>query len=382
MTDATSAANNSAPLQPEERETLPQPLRERALKLSAGIQLDDPTITVTYGTETMREIAGFADGLLSKVRAKDAGPIGETLTDLVLKVKKIDLEKLSSGNKGFLESLPLIGRFFNTLESTMASFKTMADQVEGVSAKLEEAMIGLLRDVQMLEQLYQLNQKSHEDLSVYIEAGRERLAMAREAELPRLREEAAKSGDSMAAQKVRDFSECINRFERRLHDLQLSRVITVQTAPQIRLIQSNNQTLAEKIQTSILSTIPIWKNQMVLALSLHGQKQAVQLQKDVADTTNALLKKNADMLQSATIETAREVERSVVDIETLRDVNAKLLSSIEETLKIAQEGRTKRLEVEKELAAMEHSLRDRLTAMAEQKTQASLEAAEGPQEGE
>ena len=175
---------------------------------------------------------------------------------------------------------------------------------------------------------------------------------------------------------MRDFAESVNRFDRRLHDLQLSRTITLQTAPQIRLIQNNNQTLAEKIQTSILATIPIWKSQMVLALSLHGQKTAARLQKDVADTTNELLRRNADMLQSATLETAREVERSVVDVETLRDVHGKLLSTIEETLRISQEGKDKRLSVEKELADMERDLRSRLASLATAKAEQALEQAE------
>ncbi len=358
-------------------EALPPALQQKAQDLAQTIKLDDPTLTVTYGTDTMKEIAGFADNLLGRVRAKDAGPVGDALTELVLKVKGLDLEKLSKGEKSFLERIPFIGQFFNSLNRQLTSFKTMTDQVEVISHKLEEAMVGLLRDVAMLEELYKHNQTSHQSLSMYIEAGRARLAKARDEELPKLQEEAKASSDTLAAQKVRDFAESINRFERRLHDLQLSRTITLQTAPQIRLIQSNNQTLAEKIQTSILATIPIWKSQMVLALSLHGQRSAAKLQREVADTTNQLLEKNAEMLESATLETAREVERSVVDIQTLRNVHGKLLSTIEETLRIAQEGRAQRISVEKELVVMEHDLKDRLTALAARKAEDSLNAAEG-----
>ena len=230
-------------------------------------------------------------------------------------------------------------------------------------------MTGLLYDIEVLEQLYQHNKEFHEELSVYIAAGKIRLQKAREQELPALLAEAEKSDDSMSAQKVRDFSEQINRFERRLHDLQLSRTITLQTAPQIRLIQSNNQTLAEKIQTSVLSTIPIWKSQMVLALSIRGQQSAAQLQKSVADTTNSLLRNNAEVLQQSTIETARQVERSIVDVETVREVHGKLLATIEETLRIAQEGRQQRLETERELVAMEQDLKTKLTALASTKSQ-------------
>ena len=349
----------------------------RVQQVAAGINLDDPALTITYGTQTMTDISKFADNLLNRVRAKDAGPVGETLTELMVQVKGIDISEIGQDNRGFLERLPLVGSLFNSMERSMAKFKTLAGQVESISNKLEDAMIGLLRDIEVLEQLYTHNKNFHQDLSVFIAAGKERLEQARTVDLPRLKEEADASGDSMAAQNVRDFAEKLNRFERRLHDLQLSRTITLQTAPQIRLIQSNNQTLAEKIQTSILSTIPIWKSQMVLALSLHGQKEAAKLQKSVSDTTNDLLRKNAEMLESATLDTAREVERSVVDIETLRDVHSKLLSTIEETLRIAQDGKNKRQSVEKELEVMEQDLRTRLTSLAAAKTQQVLEHAGG-----
>lgn len=345
-------------------------------ELAKKIDLNNQSLSITYGADTMQEIARFADSMLSRVRAKDAGPVGETLTDLLLKVKDIDLSALTKDDRGFLERIPLIGSLFNAAQRSLARFNTLAGQVEQIASKLDEAMIGLLRDIEVLEQLYDHNKNFHENLSLYIAAGKERLEKARNEELPRLKEEAEKSGDSMAAQAVRDFAEKINRFERRLHDLELSRTITVQTAPQIRLIQSNDQTLAEKIQTSILTTIPIWKSQMVLALSLHKQKSAAKLQKDVTDTTNELLRKNADMLQSATLDTAREVERSVVDIETLRTVHEKLLSTIEETLKIAEEGKNKRAAVEKELESMEQDLKTRLTGLASAKNAQVLQQAQ------
>ncbi len=350
---------------------------QRIDELAKSINLNDPGLTVTYGTDTMSQIAGFADNLLAQVRAKDAGPVGESLTSLMLQVKDMNLNELAEGGQGVLARLPLVGSLFNTVERSVARFKTLTEQVEVISGKLDDAMIGLLRDIEVLEQLYDLNKNFHQDLTVYIEAGKKRLEEARTVDLPRLKAEADASGDNMAAQNVRDFAERLNRFERRLHDLQLSRTITLQTAPQIRLIQGNNQTLAEKIQTSVLATIPIWKSQMVLALSLYGQKNAAKLQKQVADTTNELLRKNADMLESATLDTAREVERSVVDIETLRDVHKKLLSTIEETLRIAEEGKTRRASVEKELESMEADLRTRLTALAASKNQQIMAHAEG-----
>ncbi len=361
---------------PVEAETALPADPARVSNIAAAINLDDPAVTLTYGAQTMTEISQFADDLLGRVRAKDAGPVGETLTDLLVKVKDLNVSDLAQSQGGFLEKIPLIGSLFNSVDRTVARFNTLAGQVEVITAKLDEAMVGLLKDIEILEQLYAHNKNFHNDLNVYIEAGKQRLDKARNEELPALQKEAEESGDPMAAQRVRDFAEKVNRFERRLHDLQLSRTVTVQTAPQIRLIQSNDQTLAEKIQTSVLTTIPIWKSQMVLALSLHGQRGAVRLQKEVSDTTNALLRKNAEMLESATVETAREAERSVVDIETLREVQQRLISTIEQTISIAEEGRAKRQAVEVELKGMEDDLRGKLTTLAADKSRQVLDQAQ------
>ena len=326
---------------------------EKISALASAINFDDPALTISYGSKTMNEIAKFADDLLGNVRVKDAGPVGDSLQELMLKVKDIDVTEIASPRKSVLSSIPLIGSLFGSVEKTLARFDTLLDQVEGISAHLEDAMLGLLKDIQVL--------------TAAIMAGERRLQKAREEELPRIEEEARKSGNALDAQKVHDFAERLNRFERRLHDLRLSRTITLQTAPQIRMIQSNNQTLAEKIQTSILATIPVWKNQLVLALSIHGQHKAAQLQKEVADTTNALLRKNAEMLQTSSTAAAREVERSIVDVETLRDVQSRLIATIEETMTIAREGRARRMEVERELVSMEEDLKTKLTALAGQK---------------
>ena len=349
---------------------------KRVDAIAKGINLSDPSLSITYGTETMQNISKFADDLLGRVQAKDAGEIGQSLTNLMTDVKSFDVTRIGE-KPGFLANLPVIGSFFNKMENSLAKFKTLSEQVEVITDKLDKSMVGLLYDVEIMEKLYQHNKNFHNDLSVFIDAGKKKLEQARTVDLPQLQEAAKASGNAMEAQKVRDFAEQINRFERRLHDLELSRTITLQTAPQIRLIQSNNQTLAEKIQTSILTTIPIWKSQMVLALSLQGQKNAALLQKSVADTTNDMLRKNADLLQQSSIDTAREVERSVVDIETLRDVHAKLISTIEESMRIAQEGREKRLAAERELGEMENQLKAKLTSLAGKKTQDAIEAASG-----
>lgn len=338
---------------------------QRIASIADSINLADPSLTVTYGTEAMQGISRFADDLLSRVQAKDSGELGESLTNLMLKVKDVNVSEVM-GSPGFLQSLPLVGSLFSSAKRTVAKFNTLSEQIEIIVDKLDEAMIGLLRDIETLEMLYEHNARFHAELTAYIEAGKRKLEEARTVELPRLKAQADASGDLMEAQQVRDLSEQINRFERRLHDLQLSRTITVQTAPQIRIIQ-----------TSILATIPIWKSQMVLALSLHGQKNAAALQKTVSDTTNDMLRSNAELLEQAAVDTAREVECSVVDIETLREVHEKLIGTIEETLRIAQEGRERRAAAEKELAVMETELKDRLTSLAARKSREEIAAASG-----
>ncbi len=337
-------------------------------ELASSININDPSLTLTYGAETMSSISQFADALLDKVKSRDGGPVAESLSNLMLKVKDLDVDDLRQGKKGFLESLPMIGSLFASAERTIASYNTLAEQVDGIVIKLEGAMVGLMRDIEILEQLYQRNHTFYDDLSLYINAGKQKLAELNTVELPRMQSEVQADGNPMAAQNLRDFVDRIQRFERRLHDLELSRTITIQSAPQIRIIQGNNQALAEKIQASILSTIPIWKSQLVLALSLHGQRGAARLQKEVADTTNDMLRKNAEILQTSSIETAREVERSIVDIETLREVHGKLLHTIEETMRIADDAREKRGVAEKELYAMEQDLKQRLVAISESRT--------------
>ncbi len=373
MEDAKNISTEVLPIHDSE---LPALMEKDITSLAESIKLDDPNLDVTYGTKTMQEISNFSDDLLSRVQAKDAGEIGDALTNLITNVKDVDITEMGK-EPGFLEKIPLIGSLFSTVERTVAKFQTLSEQVATISERLEHSMIGLLHDIEVLEQLYKHNETFHKDLTLYIEAGRKKLEEARTVELPRLQAVAAESTNTMEAQKVRDFSEQINRFERRLHDLDISRTITTQMAPQIRLIQSNNRALAQKIQTSVLTTIPIWKNQMVLALSLKGQRSAAALQKEVADTTNDMLRKNAAMLQQTAVETSREVERSIVDVETLREVHGKLITTIDDTLRIAQEGRQKRAEVEKELAGMEVELKESLVALAAKKQQQSIESVQG-----
>ncbi len=366
MTENTSVTT-AQPLSTQVTEALPalQNLtpqeQEEVQQLVAQIDITDPVLSISYGAKTMNSISRFSDSLLEQVRAKDAGVIGEQLTDLLGKVKSVDLSTFGE-KPGFMASLPVVGKLFNRIERTLAEYQTLAQQVDTVTEKLDTAMVDLLRNISTLEQLFIRNREFFQQINLHIIAGKQKVAQLQEVDLPAAQAQVA--DDPMNAQKVRDLLEGIQRFERRLHDLMLSRTIAIQTAPQIRLMQGNSQSLAEKIQSSILSTIPIWKSQIVLALSLHNQRQATKLQKDVADTTNEMLRRNAELLQTGTIETAREVERSVVDIETLRDVQARLLNTIEETVTIASDARTRRQEVEQELSTMENDLRTRLANIA------------------
>ncbi len=356
--------------------------KDRIAEIAANIDFADPSLTIAYGARTMTDIAKFADGLLAQVRARDSGPVGQVLSSLLGRLKDLDIAETAGQEPGWTARLPVLGKLFDPMTRAQARFNTLADGVDNVVVSLQTAMTRLMRDIEVMEQLYDLNREFHHELTVDIAAGHMRLEQARAEDLPRLQAEAHKAGesaaDNLSAQAVRDFADKLNRFERRLYDLQLARAVTLQTAPQIRLIQGNDQTLAEKIQAGILTAIPIWKSQMVLALSIHGQKQAARLQQEVSDTTNELLRKNASLLHDATVSTAREAERGVVDIESLREVHGKLLSTVEETLNIAVEARDKRRNVEEELRRMEDDLHDRLTDLAEMKNARRLDGAEGP----
>ncbi|SEK82187.1 Uncharacterized conserved protein YaaN involved in tellurite resistance [Kosakonia sacchari] len=325
------------------------------------ININDPVFSLAFGAKTMNSISQFSESLMQEVRAKDAGVIGAQLTDLLMKIKQVDISAFEQ-KPGFLASLPLLGSLFNRIERTMLEYQTLAKQVDTITEKLNEAMVDLLRNISVLEILFDRNRDVFQQITLHIIAGKQKLEQIKQNELPVLQAQA--TTDPMNAQRLRDLLEGIQRFERRLHDLMLSRTIAMQSAPQIRLMQSNSQSLAEKIQSSILSTIPVWKSQIALSMSLQTQRQAAKLQKDVADTTNDLLRRNAEMLQTGTLETAREVERSVVDIETLREVQTRLLSTIEDSVKIATDARQRRAEVEKELVTMENDLRSRLASIA------------------
>ncbi|MDD6318491.1 MAG: toxic anion resistance protein, partial [Succinatimonas hippei] len=349
---------------------------EKIRRAASEINFKDPSLTLNYGAKSMDAIAKFADTILSKVKIKDSGEIGDELSNLLGKVRGVNVSAIGQAPSG-LASIPLIGKLFDHSAAVLSKFNTVSQEIEKIKEKLQDAQLALLQDIEILEKLYDNNQGFYQDLSAYLEAGNRELERARKDDLKALEDKAKASGDSFDAQNVRDFAESLNRFERRLHDLALSRTIAIQTAPQIRLIQSNDRVLAEKIQTSILTTIPVWKNQLVLALSIRGQRDAVKLQKDVSDTTNALLKKNAQMLHDTSVATAREAERPLVDVETLREVQGKLIGAIEETLVIANEGHEKRVRAQEEIKSMESELKSRLTDLAVKSRRDAITRAEG-----
>lgn len=355
-TDLTSDASESTPaISAEEQQKIEE--------IAAQIDITDPVLSIAYGAKTLNAMSRFNESLMQEVRAKDAGEVGAQLTDLLSKVKGIDLTVFDQ-KKSLLASVPLLGKLFKKVERTLLEYQTLAGQVDTLSEKLQNTITELLRNIATLEQLFIRNRDYFKDISLHILAGKKKIAQIQSDVIPAAQARVQASGDAMEAQNVRDLVEGVQRFERRLSDLMLTRTLSIQTAPQIRLMQSNSQSLAEKIQSSILTTIPVWKSQIVLALSLNSQRQAARLQKDVADTTNAMLRRNAELLQTGSIETATEVERSIVDVETLRDVQGRLLSTLEDTMQIASNARTRRAEVEKELGAMEQELRSKLASIA------------------
>ena len=299
--------------------------------------------------------------MLDHVQSKDIGPIGDILSELMSKLKDVNPDELSPEKKNFFSKM--FGRLSSSIQEVMSKYQKTGAQIDRISVKLNQSKEVLLQDLMMLEQLYEKNKEYFHALNIYIAAGELKVEELRTKSIPELKKKAETSGDQMAYQDVNDMIQFADRLEKRLYDLKLSRQITIQSAPQIRMIQNTNQALAEKIQTSIMTAIPLWKNQIAIALTLIRQRQAVEAQKQVSQTTNDLLLKNAEMLKTNTIETARENERGLVDIETLKKTQSNLISTLEETIKIQQEGRTKRAQAEQELISMENELKQKLLNM-------------------
>lgn len=340
---------------------LPEENRKRAMELSKQIDPSNHQAIISYGTQAQAQLMNFSSSMLDHVQNKDIGSIGEILNDLMRKLQSVNPEELSPEKKNFFSRM--FGKISNSIQEILSKYQKTGAQIDRISVKLNHSKQTLLDDLQMLDQLYEKNKEYFHALNVFIAAGELKLDELRNETIPSLKRKAEQSGDQMAYQDVNDMLQFADRLEKRLHDLKLSRQITIQSAPQIRLIQNTNQALAEKIQSSIMTAIPLWKNQIAIALTLIRQRQAVDAQKQVSKTTNELLLKNADMLKTNTVETARENERGLVDIETLKKTQSSLITTLEETIKIQEEGRAKRAQAEQELISMENELKQKLLDM-------------------
>ena len=334
--------------------------REKVDSIKESLDLTDSQACIQFGTAAQRNISEFADHILAQVRLKDSGYVGELLSQLVTEIKDVDVSS-PGDDEGILRKLPFFKNAKNKVEKLVSRYEALKVQVDKIEAKLDSAKMEMLKDIGMFDMMYEKNLEYFRNLNLYIAAGEEKMEELRTEELPRLRQEASSSGDPMAAQLVHDFEENVNRFEKKVHDLKLSRTIAIQTAPQIKLIQNNDKLLVDKIQTATLNTIPIWKSQIVIALGLGKQQKVLQLNQEISETTNELLKRNSQLLRTNTVETARESERSVVDLETLKKTNEDLIATIQETLQIHQEGRKKRQEAEGELVKLEDQLKQILS---------------------
>lgn len=349
MEASETAALNESSLSPEEQKMVSD--------FAEQIDLSQSNLILQYGAGTQKKIADFSENALNNVKTKDLGEIGEMLTNVVTELKSFDTEEEEKGFLGFFKKTS------NKINTMKAKYDKAELNVNKICKVLENHQMQLLKDVAMLDKMYDLNKNYFKELSMYILAGKKKLTKVQSEELPKLIEKSTQTGLPEDAQAVNDLTAVINRFEKKIHDLELTRMISIQMAPQIRLVQGNDTIMAEKIQSTIVNTIPLWKSQMVLALGVVHSSQAARAQREVTDMTNELLKKNAATLKMATIETAKESERGIVDMETLRITNASLISTLDEVIRIQTEGRQKRKEAELELNRIENELKEKLLSL-------------------
>lgn len=320
---------------------------------AAKIDIENTAQILQYGAGAQKKMADFSDAALANVRTQDLGEVGDLIVEVVGELKGFDAEE----NKGILG-------FFRKQANKMETMKLRYDKAEGnvekISGALQQHQVRLLKDSAVLDKMYEQNLAYFKELTMYILAGKEKLQTVREGKLRELQQIAQRTGLAEDVQRARDLAEKCDRFEKKIHDLELTRAISIQTAPQIRMIQNNNNVMVEKIQTTLVNTIPLWKNQMVLTLGISHSTEAAQAQRQVTDVTNALLKQNAEKLHMASVETAKEAERGIVDIEVLKKTNAELIQTLDDVMKIQAEGRAKRLSAEAEMAKMENDLKQKL----------------------
>lgn len=332
-------------LSPEERKMVDD--------FSKQINLDDSTAILQYGAGTQKKMADFSESALNKVKSKDLGEVGDLLSNVVVELKGFDAND-EKGVFGFFKK----GK--NKIEALKARYSKVEANVETICKVLEGHQVQLLKDIAVLDKMYEANLTYFKELTMYILAGKQKLADVQSGQLAQMMQKAQASGLPEDVQAAKDLESKCGRFEKKLYDLELTRTISIQTAPQIRMVQGNNTLMVEKIQSTLVNTIPLWKSQMVLALGVAHSNEAVKAQREVTNMTNELLKKNAETLKMATIETARETERGIVDIETLQHTNQTLISTLDEVMQIQQEGRQKRADAENELRRMEGELKSKL----------------------
>lgn len=321
---------------------------------SQQIDITDNTMIMQYGINAQKKLADFSDSTLEKVKTKDLGEVGDMLSQIVGDLREFD----GNGEKKGLFGLFNKGK--NKVEGMISKYEQTETNVNKIAGMLQDHQIRLLKDTSMLDQLFDLNNTYYKELSMYIAAGKEKLHHVKNEEIPALEQKALHSNLPEDAQALKDMTMYYDRFDKKLHDLELSRMIAIQTAPQIRLLQNSNNLMIEKIQSTLVNTIPLWKNQMVITLGLHHATEAAKTQQAVSDMTNELLKKNADALHSATVETAKESNRSIVDIETLKHTNEQLIQTFDDVLQIQEQGRIKRQEAEQELRQIENELKQKI----------------------
>ena len=333
---------------------------------AAQIDITNTQQVLQFGAGCQKKIADFSETALSNVRTKDMGEVGEMLTQVVAELKSIDDGEESKGFFG------MIKKKTNQLSNMKARYDKAEVNVNKISDALEAHQVTLLKDVAMLDKMYELNLNYFKELSMYILAGKQKLKDAQEKELPALVAKAEQSKLPEDTQAARDYAEMCNRFEKKIHDLELTRTVSLQMAPQIRLIQNNDTVMSDKIQSTLVNTIPLWKSQMVIAIGVNHSTDAARAQREVSDMTNELLKKNAENLKVATLETAKESERGIVDIETLKSTNQTLITTLDEVLKIQEDGREKRRNAEVELQKLESDMREKLLELSRRNTAQSV----------
>jgi uncharacterized protein YaaN involved in tellurite resistance len=329
-------------------------------KLRGAIDSANANTIIQFGAGAQGKISEFSDKILADVKAKDTGYVGKALTDLMAKIREIPIDSLTGQDKGLLSKIPFLSAVIDSSKRFVNRYQSVSVHIEKIAQTLEQAKLQLINDARMLDGFYDVNMDYLKEIELYILAGDMKLKDLQEKVLPGMKADAENTGDQMAIQKYRDMAHLAARIEKRLHDLKLSRSVAMLSAPQIRMVQLNNQELAEKIQSSILNTIPLWKNQMIIAISLLRQRETLGAQQKIGETTKVLLEKNAEMLKESSVEIAGESEKGIVDIMTIKKVNADLISTIQETIRIQQQGRTKRMQAEQELERLESDLKQSL----------------------